>query len=463
MFDNWEQERVISLAELAGMIEGVISTTFDRGFWVKAEMARLNLYPESGHCYPDLVEKEGRNVKAQMRGTIWAGNYQRIAKRFIEIAREPLKDGIQILFFATVKFHPQYGLSLQISDIDPTFTLGQMARDRLETIRRLQQDGIFDNNRNLPMPLLPKSIAVISVETSKGYSDFLRILESLSHRYHFEITLYPALLQGDKAVESIRGQLKTIKKHAPAFDAVAIIRGGGGEIGLSCYDVFDLAKEVANFPLPVITGIGHSTNETVVEMVAAQNKITPTDVAYYIVEKFAGFEAKLNEIYTFLSEFAHDILDRENETIRDLVQRLEEETLVHIDSHRSRIDSMVKNTLQQTRLRLRTEKEKLATSTAVILISPKRSLQHEAEELKHKLNQFTSMLKNTAERQKHRLHLAESRIRLMDPMNTLKRGFSITLHNGKLLNNADGVMPGDVITTKLLKGKIISTVQSKQK
>jgi exodeoxyribonuclease VII large subunit len=461
MFGTGNQEMAIGLAELAGMIEGVISTSFDRGYWIKAEMARLNLYPESGHCYPDLVEKVGGKTRAQMRGTIWAGNYQRIAGKFLEITREPLKDGIQILFFATVKFHPQYGLSLQISDIDPTFTLGQMAQDRLETIRRLKEEGIFDSNRKLPEPLLPKRLAVISVKTSKGYSDFLNILEGFSPRYHFHISLFPALLQGDKAVESIRGQLKAIKKIPGAFDAVAIIRGGGGEVGLSCYNEYSLAREVALFPLPVVTGIGHSTNETVVEMVAAQNKITPTDVAYYVVERFAAYEERIDEISDFIARFANDSLNNGHEILKTLAQRLQEEAIFQMNSHRARVDTMVLNTLQKTRLRLKSEKEKLATFTAVLRIGPKKSLLREKEMIEHKARWLGGAFKLQYDSEKNRVHLAESKIRLMDPVNTLKRGFSITLHNGKSINHAGELKTGDIITTKLYQGKIISTVKSK--
>lgn len=456
-------EKVLGLEELARMIEGVISDTFNRGYWVKAEMARLNLYPESGHCYPDLVEKDGKTIRAQMRGTIWAGNYQRIAAKFLEITREPLKDGLQILFFATVKFHPQYGLSLQISDIDPTYTLGQMARERLETIRRLKEEGLFDLNRALPFPLLPKRIAVISVSTSKGYSDFIRILESYAGKFAFHVALFPSVLQGDKAVASIRGQLGRIRKHAGQFDAVAIIRGGGGDIGLSCYDDYGLAREVATFPIPVLTGIGHSTNETIVEMVAGMNKITPTDVAYTIVGQFQAFSDRLDDITEILQAFSFELLDGSKKRVQEMAERLEAETTQKIDFQRQRLNSRIGSTLLQTRLLLRAHGEKLASTGTVLQIGPKRHLTAEKEALGHRARWIASVIAATFTREKSRIELSGKRVRLLDPVNTLKRGFSITYLNGKAVKDASEASPGDTIKTRLFKGGIISIVKSKEK
>jgi exodeoxyribonuclease VII large subunit len=423
-------------------------------------MARLNLYPESGHCYPDLVEKEGKNIKAQMRGTIWAGNYQRISRKFLEIAREPLKDGIQILFFATVKFHPQYGLSLQISDIDPTFTLGQMARDRLETIRKLKEEEVFDLNRDLPFPILPKRIAVISVATSKGYSDFMKILEGIRHSYNFYIVLFPALLQGEKAVESIAGQLQRIRRAKNAFDAVAIIRGGGGDIGLSCYDDYRLAREVATFPLPVITGIGHSTNETIVEMVAARNKITPTDVAYYLVEHFDLFAERLKEIGQTIFGYALDLIATNKETLHSLADRMQGEALKHLDYRRMQLDTFMKSTLHNTRLRLRSEDEKLAAAVAILKYVPVRSLRQKQENLHNDIKWLSSKIAAFSERENSRVRLAESRIMVLDPANTLKRGFSITYHENKPLKDANNTSSGDTIKTRLYQGEITSVIHT---
>ncbi|MBE9492523.1 MAG: exodeoxyribonuclease VII large subunit, partial [Bacteroidetes bacterium] len=282
MPENINNKQVFSLLEVTQSIERTISNRYTNSIWVKAELLKLNHYPKSGHCYPDLVEKSGGAVVAQIRANLWKDDYQQINKIFLETTKEPLKDGINILFNARIKYHPVHGLALQILDIDPNYTLGDMVREKLETIRKLKEEKIFDRNKSLKFPLLPKRIAVISVETSKGYSDFRNKIDKNPFGYRFFYMLFPSLLQGDKAVNDMLKQLARIRKVKDHFDVVAIIRGGGGDVGLNCYDNYNLAKEIALFPLPVLTGIGHSTNETVVQMVAYKNNITPTDVAGYL-------------------------------------------------------------------------------------------------------------------------------------------------------------------------------------
>ena len=257
-------QKYYSLGELTGSIRKVIAKAYTSAYWVKTEIAKLNFYPYSGHCYPDLVEKQNNKVVAQIRSTIWSGTFDAITKKFRQATGENLSEGMTVLFLVRVVYHEQHGLSLNILDVEPSFTLGEMAREKQQAIQRLKKEGLFDLNKQLAFPLLPKNIAVISVETSKGYHDFLNILQNNRYGYHFEQTLFPALLQGEGAVKSIVQQLKAIAHYTGRFDVVVIIRGGGGDVGLSAYNNYTLAKEVAGFPLPVITGIGHATNETVI-------------------------------------------------------------------------------------------------------------------------------------------------------------------------------------------------------
>ncbi|MDO9028037.1 MAG: exodeoxyribonuclease VII large subunit, partial [Candidatus Roizmanbacteria bacterium] len=268
MPEKVNDKTVLSLLEVTQSIQKTLSERYKSSFWVKAEMNKLNLYPQSGHCYPDLVEKKDGKVIAQMRATLWKDDYIRINNSFQRILKEPLKNGVQILFSAKITFDPAYGLALRIIDIDPSFSLGELEREKQETIERLKKEGIFNKNKEQKLPLLPQRIAIISVETSKGYADFLKIIDENSWGYKFFHFLFPAFLQGEKAIESIGHQLKRIEKVKSHFDVVAIIRGGGGDVGLSCYNNYQLASEVALFPIPVITGIGHATNETVLEMLA---------------------------------------------------------------------------------------------------------------------------------------------------------------------------------------------------
>jgi exodeoxyribonuclease VII large subunit len=422
---NQLPDRVLTLYELTAGIARVFSENFPAAVWVRAELTKLNHYPESGHCYPALVEKEKGVVKAEIRGTIWANDFLRINRQFLQITREPLKEGIHILFRAMVKYHPVYGLSLQISDIDPAYTLGEMAREKLETINRLKKEGLFDLNRTLPMPLLPQRVAVISVKTSKGFSDFISILENNAWGYAFSCALFPALLQGDKAVDSILGQLRRIKELKDHFDVVAIIR----------------AMEVAQFPLPVLTGIGHSTNETVVEMVAGQNKITPTDVAYFLVQHFHNFSALVEEYERKILDYSLTLLESEKRRFTELAQR-----------H-----------LAGTRQFLQTEKSRMELLSRDLLALTKDSLQGERVRIGELRSGLKHYVKQWLAGRFTDVALLERQLGAIDPVNVLKRGYSITYFNGKPLRDQAEVKEGDEITTRLHTGSLQSEIKSKSK
>ena len=441
MFGIIGENKVLTLSELTAGIASVINQNFASSFWVKAELAKLNHYPESGHCYPALVEKEKGSVKAEMRGTIWANDFQRINQKFLQVAREPLKEGIHILFRAMIKYHPVYGLSLQISDIDPTYTLGEMAREKMETINRLKKEEIFDRNKLLPLPQLPQRIAIISVKTSKGFSDFMSILRGNTWGYSFACYLFPALLQGDKAVDSILGQLRLIRELEEHFDVVAIIRGGGGDVGLNCYDHYTLASEIALFPIPVLTGIGHSTNETVVEMVSGKNLITPTDVAYFLIQQFHNFSGKLEDLAGKVIDFAVEIMEGEKRGLGNLVKGLVQGTRLSIDQEKRIRGEMGKRLLTGTGMKMKDERYSVNNKSVLL-----------------RFNSRQLMIRHGT-----RIAQAEQQVRLLDPVNVLKRGYSITYANGKFLRDEAEVSPGDEITTHLFKGKLTSEVKSKSK
>lgn len=411
--------KIYTLSDLARSIRSIIERHYSSTYWIKAEVAKLNHYPRSGHCYPDLVEKSGDQIMAQMRATIWAGDYKFINENFIRVTGEPLSEGMSILFQSSVTFHPVYGLSLQIHQVEPAFTLGQMAFEKQKTIERLKTEGIFDLNKSLEMPLLPRRLAVVSVETSKGYHDFLKILSGYQNRFTVWHHLFPALLQGDKAVESLTAQLRQIRKKYEFFDLVAIIRGGGGDIGLSCYDHYTLTREIANFPIPVITGIGHATNETISEMVAWENKVTPTDVAYFVVGRFTAFEERVEAAQASLSTHSQQILSAENQHLTRLAGTLR--------SFSAKI--------------LQKDQYMLSVLLGRLQSGAKRFLEKENRELDHQ----------------------QQRIHLLKPEHILKRGFSITLLNGKSIKSEQEVKPGELITTRLFDGSIESKVQPKKK
>lgn len=362
--------KYFSLLEALTSIQRTLLNRYTSSFWVKAEMMKLNHYVHSGHAYPDLVEKQDNKIVAQTRALIWKDDFEKINKKFITTTKEPLKEGITILLYCRIQFDALYGLSLRIIDIDPLFTLGELEKERLETIKKIKDEGLWDKNKKIPLALLPQRLAIISVQTSKGYSDFMNIIEQEKERYKIFTMLFPSLLQGDNAVDSLILALDTIEIVKEHFDAVLIIRGGGGDIGLACYNNYELVKRITSYPLPVLTGIGHSTNETVSEMVSNTKAITPTDLADFIISRFRNFEQSLKDIKQNLFNIAIRRLEKESQT----------------------------------------------------------------------LTQYHQILK------------------LLDPKNLLKRGYSITYINEKILKTSSQLKKGDKIVTLLAEGKTISTI-----
>jgi exodeoxyribonuclease VII large subunit len=440
MPDIINDRTIYTLSEITGAIKYALTVEFPGSFWVIAEIAKLNYYPYSGHCYPDLLEKQENTIKAQMRGTIWADNYFAISRKFKDVTKESLDGGMKVLLLATITFHEVYGLALNILDIEPAFTLGEMAREKRDTIEKLKKEDLFEKNKQLRMPLLPKHIAVISVETSKGYSDLLTTLDNNPWGYAFIHVLFPAILQGDKAVESIIKQLSIIRRKASFFDAVAIIRGGGDDVGLSCYDHYNLAREVALFPIPVITGIGHSTNETVVEMIAHTNKITPTDVGHFLIQRFHDFSVQINEIQDKIVVFTQNMLDTENHKLQENIRLFRSLTLHMLDTHRLGFVHVLRG---------------LHTTIHDFLLSAGEKILDANGTLKYAVLAYISG-------KHHALNSSETKIQLLNPLNILKRGYSITQYKGKPLVDAGVLKPGEVITTHLFSGIVNSKVTSTQ-
>ncbi|MCF6169632.1 MAG: exodeoxyribonuclease VII large subunit [Bacteroidales bacterium] len=453
-------KKYYSLLQITRSLESVIQKTYTKSYWVKAEIAKLNYYSHSGHCYPELVEKEGNKVLAQIRSTIWAGNFDRINKKFREITRENLADGMRILFLARVGFHPVYGISLNISDIEPAFTLGEMARERNASIQRLQKEGIFEQNKRLPLPLLPQRIAVISVETSKGYHDFTQIIENNNWAYSFFHLLFPALLQGEGAVKSIKAQLARIKKAIRHFDVVVIIRGGGGDIGLSSFDSYSLAKAVATFPVPVLSGIGHATNETVVEMVAHANKITPTDLAYFLIQQFHNFSVRLQESQKRMVSEAQRRLQTENRRVNETVRQLNFATQDLVNRHQSVIRVLAQQMGGNTQAILNTEKDKLTKTISLLQFKPTQLILSRKASLSNTEKNLGVFSRQNINAGQNRLVLLNEKVNLLKPENILKRGYSITTFNGKPIRDARQLSKNEVVETTVFKGKFKSRIET---
>ncbi|HEY9488072.1 MAG TPA: exodeoxyribonuclease VII large subunit [Chryseosolibacter sp.] len=453
-----DEKRIFSLLEVSASIQKTLSTRYKSSFWVKAEMNKLNYYPHSGHCYPDLVEKKEGRVIAQLKSTLWKDDYLRINQNFLEVVKAPLKEGIKILFCAKVTFDPVHGLALRIVDIDPVFSLGELEREKQESIFLLKKEGIFDRNRSLHFPLLPKRMAVISVQTSKGYADFCKMIDGNPWGYRFFHVLFPSLLQGDKAAESIQYQLDRIKKAAVHFDVVAIIRGGGGDVGLSCFNDYKLSRQIALFPLPVITGIGHATNETVVEMVAYRNAITPTELGDFLLQRFHNFSVPVKKAEEILVSKVRNILSGQRQKLQYMVKYFRSVTdNVLIKSHHI-LEDHARDLFKQSNLSLLRQKQAHA-AVAYKLRSISLSLCNKG---RLEIVQHSSMIrKDSALFLKGKKNEMENMVRAvsnMHPENVLKRGYSITRVKGKAITTVDQVTPSDAIETILTDGTLLSQV-----
>ena len=457
--ETFNNHSVYSLSDVAMSIHKVIERTYNRPYYIKAEILKLNYYPYSGHCYPELVEREGNTIKTEMRAVIWSANFQDINRRFVQITGEPLKENIRILCLATVQFSPKHGLALHIENIEPSYTLGEMVRNRQEVIDRLKKEQVFDLNRQLPMPTLPKRVAVISVETSKGYSDFMQTLHDNEQGYVFYTELFPSILQGDKAITGIMSQLQKIEQRRDDFDVVVIVRGGGGDGGMSCYDDYDLTHRVATFPLPVLTGIGHSTNLTVTDMVAHARFITPTDVAFSLIEDFRRFEEQLNDCMAKIAQRVQAQVAEAREAFVRTETAFRYKLPKVLDVHRNRLGEIAKELVFKSKELTMNENFRLKSTAQSI----NRNLQVRFGEERQRLDRLQELLpKGTAALLQKRLRecdTLEGKLRLLSPENVLRRGYSITLKDGKAVTDAADLTPGDRIISRFHHGEIASTVE----
>jgi exodeoxyribonuclease VII large subunit len=430
------QAHIYTLSELNSLIKGTIEETFPDTLWVIAEIAEARC-DQKGHCYMELVEREADRKTAQMRATIWSYNYRTLSPAFEKATGETLRQGMKVLLMITVTYHEVYGLSFSIKDIDPTYSLGEMARKKREVIERLKKEGIIDLNKKLPLPLVPRRIAVISSPTAAGYGDFINHLKHNPYGYRIHSILYSAFMQGEGAEQSIVDVLRKMHKRTSQFDMAVIIRGGGSQTDLSCFDSYGIASEVARFPIPVITGIGHERDDTVTDMVAHTKCKTPTDVAQFIISGVRGFEERIIELQRKLVRHT---------------EKLMKDNLRILSSFMNDIRYKVMRSLSDSHRGIDRESQKLIS--ALKIFDDKKSSQLLSYQKDLKLHTKQLLTKEDT-----RLYRIEQAIKHLDPENTLKRGYSITYLNGKAIRDVRMTERGSTIHTKLHKGSITSKVE----
>ncbi|TNE53809.1 MAG: exodeoxyribonuclease VII large subunit [Bacteroidetes bacterium] len=478
------EKQIFTLKQVAQSIQKTIAERYARNYWIQAEVHKLN-QSSKGHCYPELVYKEEGQIVAEMRGIIWASAFQRINKRFMELVREPIRDGLSLLLQARINYHPIYGMSLEIVDIDPSFSLGELQKERDESLKRLKRENLLNRNQLLDFPLLPQRLAIISVGSSKGLSDFFSVIEENPWGYHFFTMLFEAKMDGEGAAVSIRHQLERIARVKEHFDVVCIIRGGGGEIGLSCYNNYELSRDIACFPLPVLTGIGHSTNLTVAEMIAFQNTITPTRLAEFLLQCFHEFSQPLERAVELIRRESQAILENSRKELRNELRLTVSVSKTFLSEQFSEWKRISMNFNQQVKLFGREERfalkevvGKLEQGAELWRRLKLRDLSEIQDSIRRRSREQLAVRKTHllekqgGLRRGAELHFQRSdellksygqSLRLLDPMEVLKRGYSLTLKQGKLITAQNPVAPGDEVEIKQFDQSIWSEVKRIEK
>lgn len=406
----------LSLYELNNLVRGVIADTFSQRFWIRAEMSDVRCN-QNGHCYLEFIEKDSNNktIIAKARGSIWSNVFRMLKAYFESETGQAFASGLKVLVQVSVEFHELYGYSLNVHDIDPTYTLGDLAKNRALIIKQLEDEGVLDLNKELALAKIANRIAVISSPTAAGYEDFCNQLTNNKDGFIFYNKLFPAIMQGDRTEQSIISALERIYENIDKFDAVVIIRGGGATSDLSSFDSYLLAANCAQFPLPIITGIGHERDDTVLDVVAHTRAKTPTAVAEFLIK----------HIY----ESASELIDIQDTIIFETNKRLIEE-------------AAILNTL--------------ATKYSYII-------KDRTKDQLNKLDIISEKIKNAAIRvlqdQKHILESKEQYIEHNSPENILKKGYTLTLSGKKIIKSKAGVKKGDNIVTRFADGEIESLVK----
>ena len=408
---------VLSLKEFLSQVKSTLSCSFPDTYWVVGEVSEIR-ENASGHCFLELIEKNEKStaiIEAKVRAIIYSNYYGMIKPYFMQETGSELKVGMKLLVKISLSFSEVYGLSCSISGIDPTFTVGDLAKKRSETIKQLKEDGIWDMNATLPLISPTQRIAVISSATAAGFGDFSNQLDGNKYGFYFYYKLFPAIVQGDKAAQSIIDALDSILDELDNFDAVIIIRGGGATTDLLAFDDYDLASHVAQFPLPIITGIGHERDESIVDMVAHTNCKTPTAVAAFLIDSMLNLENRVlqlaNEIRMKLSLFT-----AENNRI--------------LDRKMDRISYCLNQKVSQEKLAL--ERYNFEIKSALFKIV--------SDEL-------------------HKLQLKENSLQYLSPERIFERGYSFVTKNGLIVRSSTELKSGDEIETFFLNDSVISIVK----
>lgn len=442
MFEHTETNRLelvkaLSLYELNALVSAVVSQAFDRSYWVEAELSELR--ERNGHCYMGLTQKEdGKNTPvAQAQARCWRDHWLLIRPYFERVTGQRLSAGMKVMLQVHAQFHPLYGFSWIVDDINPEYSLGDMVRHRREILRQLEQEGVLNLNKELPLSMFAQRVAVVSSEGAAGYGDFRNQLENNEWGLRFDTTLFSAKMQGEAVESSVIDALNAIYQRADNFDVVVIIRGGGAVADLSGFDSLALAENVANFPLPIITGIGHDRDESVIDFVSHTRVKTPTAAAVFLIDHLRETLNVVDEAQERLGRYAQERLGEEEQRMW---------------AFSTKITSLF------SVMKVRQEVKLMGMSDQLI-----NAWERNVAAARHTLDMLAGNLDAASERrmmtERHRLDLIAQSVVSADPWRLLQMGYSLTLKDGRIVKDVNALHSGDSIETRLKNGSVFSKVE----
>ncbi len=408
-----------SLYELNEYIRRVIALNFNDALWVRAEIAQLDVSKQ--HYYINFVQKEEENkqILAYSNAVIWSSSARRLKRKLGNEFNTILQEGMEVMVFVKVDFHERYGFKLIIEDLDPTYTHGKFALQRQATLRQLQEEQLLHKNASLPFPLVVQKIAVVSSENAAGLQDYIQQLNANPYGYRFKNVLFPTAVQGIKVEHEVVQQLKKIALRKDEFDAVIIIRGGGAKLDLAGFDSYAICSIVANFPIPVLCGIGHEVDETILDLVVYESLKTPTAVAEFIINHNVFFEGRLEEMFAYIQLQLKEQLNEANFQLTQVEQNL--------------------------------------------YFEAKNKMNKERDQFNYLHQQLPFLIQQILEREQQALNYQEKTIHFLSPEATLRRGFSLTTQNGKFISSTQAIDPEQKLETIFHDGTIESEIKSIKK
>ena len=449
----------LSLSELQLIIKDSIYLAMPDMYWVAAEISEIR-ENYAGHCYLELIEKhpDDKNVRARVKAVIWSNRYRFLKSLFENVTGEQMKAGMKVLVKIKVDYHEIYGLSLIISDIDPSYTAGDMALKRQMILKRLGDEGVLMMNKELELPFVPQRIAVISSASAAGYGDFIRQLKENPGGYVFYTALFESIMQGTETEQSVIRALERISLNAELFDVVAIIRGGGSQSDLSWFDNYNLAYFVTQFPLPVITGIGHEKDMSVTDMVAFRSLKTPTAVADFLIGSVSEAETYLNQLSTRIAENTRSVITRYRDITESFRTKLIPVARLAVSDSKEELSNRIigiinigKEYIIRAGFLPKNLYSRLISSSGSFIVTRKTSLERKRLDLN---NLTMSSLGNS----RKKLAESENSLNILNPVNVLKRGYTITSKNGEIIKKSHILKSEDIIDTMFSDGSVTSKI-----